>query len=694
MNKQPRIKRRGFVMTGGGAKGLYEAGVITAFHLTGMEFDVISGSSIGAMNSIFFAEYLLRKKALPSEVLADPEEVIRRMDNLVRCYQRTWLLMPSERLIDDSENGALGKLIGDLEKFQLILSDLVALGWWSMDPQKGKLPPVTAWPAVSRLIGQLLKRLGGGSQMEGARQFMRIWKDHRPDMLREIMRTYLQTFGLEYSIIPSARDGHAGEDQKIETMFTRLVSPLQPQHLSGSIMDEVEGASSQDRLLEPTRSFKDFHEQGVDVRLTRANYRTGRLEVSTYLSVEDFLRYMEKQAWRLEVSDPEKMPLGSFRLQLPGNPNAVKAALASGRFPGVFAPFAFKDIYPTDLSENGFLYGMLGEQNWLTEARSLQVLKQAYFSIHGATSGEEGWEHLITRWQKSSSMREFFPYPTDTYVDGGAIDNTPSNSVVDATREWLDAHDIPKRDAQLELYVIFLETEPRIPRENAQDPLLYEVVQRTLAIQSAAAKSSDAVVVNTINGFGERGDRLARSLLALLAGLEQVREKIDPVHYQELEEAVRELVREQEVSGYQGSGSEDILVRMKRWAEDMLANKLPLHVDEIKVYPNRMSLSTLQFTERLGYRQNNALEMITMGCSDTLWAMRCHLENLKPEEMDAQDIRSLALTRRWMGIENWPKERNLSSQSSLNELKEAWRCTRRECVFHALHCRHGAGSNH
>lgn len=54
-----KVKRRGFVMTGGGAKGLYEAGVIHAFHISGSEFDIITGSSIGAMNSVFYAEYLL-----------------------------------------------------------------------------------------------------------------------------------------------------------------------------------------------------------------------------------------------------------------------------------------------------------------------------------------------------------------------------------------------------------------------------------------------------------------------------------------------------------------------------------------------------------------------------------------------------------------------------------------------------------
>ena len=698
MSKQPKLKRRGFVMTGGGAKGLYEAGVINAFHITGMEFDVISGSSIGAMNSIFFAEYLLRKKSLPAKVLADPEEAIRQMDNLVRCYQRTWLLMPAERVIDDSESGSLGKLVGDLEGFQLILSDLVTLGWWSMDPKKGKLPPVQAWPAVSRIFGQLLQRLGGGNRLEGARQFLRVWKDHRNNMLKEILRTYLQNFGLEYSIIPSARDGRPGEDRKIEDMFTRMVAPLQVQHLDGAMTDQVEGAGSEDRLLDPTRCLKDFLEMGIDVRLTRANYRTGRLEVSTYLSGEDFLRYMERQAWRLEVSDPEKMPLGSFRLQLPGNPNAVKSALASGRFPGVFSPFSFKDIYLQEAPENKLLYGLLEGPAWMSAPEVQSELKDAYFAVHGPEANDETWRKLLARWQGSASIREFFPYPTDTYVDGGAIDNTPSNSVVDATREWLEAKGISKREAVLELYVIFLETEPRISQEDMQEPLLYEVVQRTLAIQSAAAKSSDAVVVDTINGFGERADKLARSLLAVLGGLEKVRDEIDVEHYGELEDVIRALVQEQGISGYLGSGGEDILERMKKWAEYTLASRLPLHVDEIKVYPDKMSLSTLQFTERLGYRQQSGIEMITMGCYNTLWAMRNHLENLKADELDEQDERSLRLVVRWMGLKDWPRldragQDGSGIQTQLDALRTSWKCTRKECVFHVRHCLHGAKMN-
>lgn len=128
-----KIKKRGFVMTGDGAKGLYEAGVIHAFHISGMEFDVNPGSSIGAMNSVFYAEYLLRRKALPSDVRDDPEKAVDSMDLMVQQFQHAWLLLPTIRIIDDSESGPLGMLKDDLLKFHLSLPQITRLGWWWTD---------------------------------------------------------------------------------------------------------------------------------------------------------------------------------------------------------------------------------------------------------------------------------------------------------------------------------------------------------------------------------------------------------------------------------------------------------------------------------------------------------------------------------------------------------------------------------
>jgi hypothetical protein len=119
----------------------------------------------------------------------------------------------------------------------------------------------------------------------------------------------------------------------------------------------------------------------------------------------------------------------------------------------------------------------------------------------------------------------------------------------------------------------------------------------------------------------------------------------------------------------------------------MLREKLPLHVDEVKIYPDKMTLSTLQFTERLGYLQENAVEMITMGCYNTLWTLRTRLEELKASERDAQDEISLALARKWMGNQEWPE--GPASQPQLEILRDSWRCTREVCPFFENDCKHG-----
>ncbi len=326
-------------------------------------------------------------------------------------------------------------------------------------------------------------------------------------------------------MISSAQNGKEGDDVKIEKMFTRKVLPLKREQLSNPIAAQTTVPENGKPLIDPERTMKDYWDMGIDVRLTRANYRTGRLEIAAYLSSADFLKFMRKQAWRLAKAGPEKMPLGSFRLQLPGNPKAIKAALASGRFPGVFAPFPFREIYPPAYKENQLLYQLLSNEK--SVPGDLEAVKDAYrLNLDGkilSNDLDDDCKELTDRWQAAAPVREFFPFPDDTYVDGGAIDNTPSNSAVDATREWIENQErrVFKRDVVLELFVIFLEKEPRLEKEDARDPLVYEVVQRTLAIQSAAVKTSDAVVVDTINNFGDRGDELARSLLAVIEGLEK-----------------------------------------------------------------------------------------------------------------------------------------------------------------------------
>ncbi len=678
MNKAEKTKRRGFVMTGGGAKGLFEAGVIHAFHITGMQFDVLTGSSIGAMNSIFFAEYLLRKKELPAEVRASPERTIQAMDGLIRSYHRAWLLMPEKKIIGDSPDSPLGLLVEDLEKFKLILANLVRIGWWWQDPQRGLLSGAQVVSAALQTGKELMQRLGEPGVLLG------LLKDHRQELLREATRTYLRRFRMERSLIPADSQG----GQVIENMFTQPVAPLQKGHLSGPVDQELQPSGQPERLIDPQRTFKDYAEREITVSLTRANFRTGRLEISAYLALEDFMRYMAKQAWRLDVADPEKMPLGSFRLQLPGNPSVIKAALASGRFPGVFAPFPFQEIYPTESPENQLLYRFLS--GWVEDPQVQADLQQAYQTARGSQYNPDDWQDLLRRWKKSKTMRDFFPYDTDTYVDGGTIDNTPYNSAVDATREWIDKKGLGKRDVSLDLYVVFLETEPKISRDEARDPLLTEVVKRTLEIQSAAVKTGDAVAVNTINSSGNQAEALARGLLSLLEALKETGSRLDEEQHKMLEETVRKIASDQGLRGYLGDNSLDILTRMENWANGVLRDSLPLNVQEIKIYPESMPLTTLAFTERLGYRKENAIEMLSMGCYCTLWALRRHLEE-QGGKRDEQDEQALALAKKWMGFETWPAKRNKDYGDQLETLRKEWRCTRSECLYYGMYCPQSQG---
>ena len=106
-----------------------------------------------------------------------------------------------------------------------------------------------------------------------------------------------------------------------------------------------------------------------------------------------------------------------------------------------------------------------------------------------------------------------------------------------------------------------------------------------------------------------------------------------------------------------------------------------MHVEPIEIYPDAMPMSTLQFTERLGYKKENAIRMITVGCYNTLWALRKHLE--KKKNRDEMDDRAWGLSRKWMGFEDWP--------DNVGEREASWQCQRKSCVFYEGYCPRGAG---
>jgi len=54
--KEAIERKRSLVLSGGGARGAYEVGVVKALHEKGVRFDLIFGTSIGAINATFIAQ--------------------------------------------------------------------------------------------------------------------------------------------------------------------------------------------------------------------------------------------------------------------------------------------------------------------------------------------------------------------------------------------------------------------------------------------------------------------------------------------------------------------------------------------------------------------------------------------------------------------------------------------------------------
>lgn len=678
--KNSKLTMRGFVMTGGGAKGLFEAGVIHAFHLCGMEFDVITGSSIGAINSIFYAEYLLRKRRLPAEVLSDPARAVEAMDPLVWAFIHAWWEMPRMGIIDDSATGPLGMLKDDLLEMNVSLPSLVRIAWWYTDPENDMIPDMKVLADFTNLLNELPERLQGG------RGIIEIWKRWRDDKLKPFdaaIRTYLNRFGMEHALVPDDKA------DRLRDYFTQPIPPLRPEHLDtpGAVRPE----DPMEALIPADRTLRDFKEAGIDVRLTRTNFRTGRLEVSAYNSPDQFAAFLKKHWFRFDRKDGLLPALGNARLQTVGNPNAVYAALASGRFPGVFAPMPVNKIYDLenlDDRDNVLFSSLLVD--WLDDddlRAAMRVVPDGAERIPPDIPDD-----LMRAWRESEELARLFPQAEDHYVDGGAIDNTPTNSAIDAVKDYADERGIGYRDLQLDLYTIFLHPPPD-PGELVTEliPSSIETVRRTMEIRTAAVLDSDAAHVRFVNKAGQLGEDSSRMLINLAAAMEDLIAYLPGDESLSLTEAQQEALRSaielrlnEALSGEGERTITEQLEEIKYEHQGLIDRRLPLHVNPIEIHPEEMPMRTLQFTERLGYRSDNAIRMITSGCYSTLWSLYAHLATKGRGGLDEADEQILTMARHWMGLEG--DERPRVSP----DLQNSWGCRRVQCAFHARHCRHGA----
>jgi predicted acylesterase/phospholipase RssA len=83
---------KALVLTGGGARGAYEAGVVRGLAEAGQAFDLVCGTSIGAINAAFYAQDLLPEleqtwKSIASRNIITPSPKVQSIKNFVVGFE-------------------------------------------------------------------------------------------------------------------------------------------------------------------------------------------------------------------------------------------------------------------------------------------------------------------------------------------------------------------------------------------------------------------------------------------------------------------------------------------------------------------------------------------------------------------------------------------------------------------------------
>jgi hypothetical protein len=727
---------------GGGARGFYEAGVVYAFHLCQMEFEVIAGSSAGALNAILYAEYLHRRGQvgrgqgwLKVDGLPDRQlklhglAGVAAMEDFMGAVLYSWLTIAEVGFFDDSSKGRLGRIYKDIATTWISLGMVLRLGWRELisrkEPWNGRF-----WQRWLGYLGLLWLGRGPG-------WLVRLIKKIRSGSVaipKTVVDEYLQSWGIEQAL--TTPEGLAN----FATAFSRKSAPiLREARVKDGLHLQIDPDKTID-LVDEDRRLGDYRESGLDVRLTRTNYRTGLLEVSAYISPVEFYWYT-RQFFQLQQDiTQDAFPFRKHRLYIPGNPLVIGAALASARLPVVFPPLPFAEVYGN--KRDALDAYRFADKKFQQPAliKDLDTINQQFLDLLDGgrrTTADANWKGVKTwltapinsRDRKKDSIRKknrkrfesYFPGESDLYFDGGAIDNAPGKNVLDALyaqlfRERLTGSGTTSlnRDVQLDLYMVMLEELPE-QRESPSDqpPTLFDVADRAIKLLGNAAMTAEANFPEYITEPANEGHKLAEGLLLLLEAA-----KTDPQLGQALNAALfdtfnayfydrrgkekrssagipyalREVFKE---TGTKTKAKKNtaLLERLEEVAREALEENLAIQTETVIIDPDEMVLSLVSFTEVMGYTDLKGVEHIAQGCYNTLWKMRVHLESKTRRALDESpvDRRALQLVREWVGLggEPWPKTTVPDRGAIIAGFRESWQCPREECPLYA-HCAHGA----
>ncbi|MBI3361395.1 MAG: hypothetical protein HY023_09830, partial [Chloroflexi bacterium] len=324
-------------------------------------------------------------------------------------------------------------------------------------------------------------------------------------------------------------------------------------------------------FIPAARRLSAYHGAGIDLRFTRTNLRSGRLEYSAFFTPGRAL-FNRGDDGNFKLKEQ-----GDLRVF--GDPRVVDAAIASGAFPFAFPPRRFEELYPAPEPGEAAAYQELLADfvNYLARRDAggvgdLVAPPACRWTEHDDATGEaRTYQAALTEadWRQIASV---FPRPGDLYVDGGAIDNTPLASAISATRD--------AGAGELQAIVVMLDPAPEyraIARSEMESLTPLGIGLRALQLQANARLERDA----------EHAEALTRRWANLM-------------------QAASEAGARDAVEG--GAGQSGLM---------------PVSV--VRIWPGpppeRPLPPLLAFDERLGYNREDSRAALTQGCAAMLWAL-------------------------------------------------------------------------
>ena len=649
----PHGVRRAVVLSGGGAKGVFESGVLNAFVQVGLEPDVVTGSSVGAVNAVAYAEVLRARREAGDDAA---REVLGRALDL-------WQRLDRERI-----------------------ADLDAWGWrvWVLGVGGPLVGLLIMWLAVSGgaaglagLLGRTAAfALGAALALAGV-WLLRLWR-RLPRRMRERVRRGLA------GPPPGPARGEAPPGPGRRHRLLRLVG-LTPALFTG---DGLRRALA--RVVPPARRLSEYRACGLDVRLTRTNLRTGRSEVSEHL----------------EPAELHGAGIDRGRRVL-GDPRAAAAALASCAFPAAFPPVSAAELYPE--VENPQLYARLraravakqelhrvfGPQakaeylwfmSWLDELAERDPLLLQ--SGNEAGLWAELKPHFVgerTAWGRVSGRalftlvetREWPQLPLageseygDRYFDGGILDNTPLATALDALRDAdrqaSDAgpHAGAAGPSAHEIFVVLLAPRPRrryLSARRAARLAGPELGLRALRLQAEQRLADDVKVAEKFDRLLAQS-RAARPAAAVAAPAAVAPAGTAPQVVADTPEAGASSPTWAEVFAREGAGAET--------AAPLLAPSPPperfVRATVTRIQPTWDLPWVLALDDRLGFERESAREFQARGCRDTLQALHARYAPAAAAEGLPEHARA---ARRLLGG-TWA-----------DEVRAGWTCRAERCAL-------------